>query len=40
MNPPTYGHLITYKGAKTIKWKEDSIFINSADSTGSQHAEE
>jgi hypothetical protein len=26
MNPHTYGHLIFYKGAKTIKWKKDSIF--------------
>jgi hypothetical protein len=26
MNPHTYGHLIFYKGAKIIQWKEDSIF--------------
>jgi hypothetical protein len=26
MNPHTYGHLIFDKGAKTILWKEDSIF--------------
>ena len=26
MNPHTYGHLIFDKGAKTIKWKKDSIF--------------
>jgi hypothetical protein len=26
MNPHTYGHLIFYKGAKTIQWKKDSIF--------------
>ena len=26
MNPHTYGHLIFDKGAKTIQWKEDSIF--------------
>jgi hypothetical protein len=26
MNPHTYGHLIFEKGAKTIQWKEDSIF--------------
>jgi hypothetical protein len=26
MNPHTYSHLIFYKGAKTIDWKEDSIF--------------
>ena len=26
MNPYTYGHLILDKGAKTIQWKEDSIF--------------
>jgi hypothetical protein len=26
MNPHTYGHLILDKGAKTIKWKKDSIF--------------
>jgi hypothetical protein len=26
MNPHTYGHLIFYKGAKTIEWKKDSIF--------------
>jgi hypothetical protein len=26
MNPHTYGHLIFDKRAKTIKWKEDSIF--------------
>jgi hypothetical protein len=25
MNPPTYGHLIFNKGAKTIQWKEDSL---------------
>jgi hypothetical protein len=26
MNPPTYGHLVSDKGAKTIEWKKDSIF--------------
>jgi hypothetical protein len=26
MNPHIYGHLILDKGAKTIQWKEDSIF--------------
>ena len=26
MNPHTYGHWIFDKGAKTIQWKEDSIF--------------
>jgi hypothetical protein len=26
MNPPTYGHLIFDKKAKTIQWKKDSIF--------------
>jgi hypothetical protein len=26
LNPHTYGHLIFDKGAKTIQWKEDSIF--------------
>jgi hypothetical protein len=26
MNPHTYGHLIFDKGAKTILWKNDSIF--------------
>ena len=26
MNPHTYGHLIFDRGAKTIQWKEDSIF--------------
>jgi hypothetical protein len=26
MNPHTYGQLIFHKGAKTIQWKEDSIF--------------
>jgi len=26
MNPHTYGHLIFYKGAKSIQWKKDSIF--------------
>jgi hypothetical protein len=26
MNPQTNGHLIFYKGAKTIQWKKDSIF--------------
>ena len=26
MNPYTYGHLIFDKRAKTIQWKEDSIF--------------
>ena len=26
MNPYTYGHLIFDKGAKTIQWKEHSIF--------------
>ena len=26
INPHTYGHLIFDKGAKTIQWKEDSIF--------------
>jgi hypothetical protein len=26
MNPHTYGHLIFDNGAKTIQWKEDSIF--------------
>jgi hypothetical protein len=26
MNPHTYSHLIFDKGAKTIQWKEDSIF--------------
>jgi hypothetical protein len=26
MNPHTYGHLIFDKGAKTIQWKNDSIF--------------
>jgi hypothetical protein len=26
MNPHTYGHLIFDKGAKTIQWKEDSVF--------------
>ena len=26
MNPHNYGHLIFEKGAKTIQWKEDSIF--------------
>jgi hypothetical protein len=26
MNPHTYGHLIFDKGAKTIQWKQDSIF--------------
>ena len=40
MNPHTYGHLIFDKGAKTIPWKKDSIFNNSADSTGDQHVEE
>jgi hypothetical protein len=33
MNPHTYGHLIFDKGAKTIQWKEDSIFNNGAGST-------
>jgi hypothetical protein len=27
MNPHTYGHLIFDKGAKTVQWKRDSIFI-------------
>jgi hypothetical protein len=27
MNPQTYGHWIFDKGAKTIQWKNDSIFI-------------
>jgi hypothetical protein len=26
INPHTYGHLVFDKGAKTIQWKEDSIF--------------
>jgi hypothetical protein len=26
MNPHTYGHLLFDKGAKSIQWKEDSIF--------------
>jgi hypothetical protein len=26
MNPNTSGHLIFYKGAKTIQWKKDNIF--------------
>jgi hypothetical protein len=26
MNPHTYGHLISDKGAKTIQWNKDSIF--------------
>jgi hypothetical protein len=26
MKPHTHGHLIFDKGAKTIQWKEDSIF--------------
>jgi hypothetical protein len=26
MNPQTYGHLIFFKGAKTIQWKKDRIF--------------
>jgi hypothetical protein len=26
MNPHTYGHFIFDKGAKTIQWKEESIF--------------
>jgi hypothetical protein len=27
MNPHTYGHLIFDKGAKTVQWKKDNIFI-------------
>jgi hypothetical protein len=26
MNPETYGHLISDKGAKAIQWKKDGIF--------------
>jgi hypothetical protein len=35
MNSHTYGHLVFDKGAKTIQWKEDSIFKSGAGSTGS-----
>jgi hypothetical protein len=27
LNPPSYGHLTFDKGAKTIQWKKDSIFL-------------
>jgi hypothetical protein len=40
MNPHTYGHLIFDQGAKTIQWKNDSIFTNGAGSTGGYHEEE
>jgi hypothetical protein len=35
MNPCTYGHLIFDKGAKTIQWREKTVFsTNGAGSTG------
>jgi hypothetical protein len=40
MNPQTYGHLIFDKGAKSIKWKVDSIFNKWCYLTGSYHVEE
>jgi hypothetical protein len=40
VNPHTYGHLIFDKGAKTIQWKEDSIFNKWFWSTGGYHVEE
>jgi hypothetical protein len=40
MNPHTYGHLILDKGAKTIQWKNNSIFKNGAGTTGGNHVEE
>jgi hypothetical protein len=40
MNSHTYGHLIFDKGAKTIQWKEDSIFKNGAGTTGRYHVED
>ena len=40
-NPPTYGHLIFDKGAKTILWEKTPAFsINGAGSTVSHHVVE
>jgi hypothetical protein len=35
MNPHTYGHLIFYKGAKTIQWKKETAF--STNGAGTTH---
>jgi hypothetical protein len=40
MNPHTYGHLISDKGAKTIQWKKTTFSTIGAGSTGSYHVEE
>ena len=40
MNPHTYSNLIFDKGAKTIKWKRDSISSNGVGTIGSYHVEE
>jgi hypothetical protein len=40
MNPPTYGHLIIDKGAKTTQWKRTAFSTNATGSTGSYHVEE
>jgi hypothetical protein len=40
MNPNTYGHLIFYKGAKTIQWKKLAFSTNGVGSAGGQHVEE
>jgi hypothetical protein len=34
MNPFTSGHIILYKGAKTIQLKKESILTNGAGTTG------
>lgn len=40
INPHTYGHLVFDKEARTIQWKNESIFNNSAGLTGYLHVEE
>jgi hypothetical protein len=40
MNPYIYGQFIFDKGAKTMRWKKDSLSTNGAATTGSYHVEE